>query len=309
MTWRRASLLISAMCLVAMSAAPAFAGQPAPSRVPPVPGMVITESTMPFEETWNTLVDALDANPNIGIVAIIDHAANAASAGLTLEPNRVVVFGNPNLGSPLMQIDQAAGIDLPQKILVWQERDSVYVGYNAVGYLAARHDLGNAPTLETIAGALRNLASVATGQEVDDSRVRRLNYVAHHPGLVTVESHFGATETFARLLAAIDGSPANVAFTVDHAANADQAGLELRPTSLVVFGNPNLGTPLMNASATAGIDLPLKILVFEDADGATQVSYSSMPFLVKRHQIHGERQLVDTITTALEGFVSAATAP
>jgi uncharacterized protein (DUF302 family) len=269
--------------------------------------MVITESTVSFESTWDTLVGALDANPNIGIVAVIDHAANAASAGLALEPSRVVVFGNPNLGSPLMQIDQTVGIDLPQKILVWQERDSVYVGYNSVGYLAARHDLGSAPTLETIAGALRNLAGGATGQEVDDSRVRRLNYIARHPGLVTVESHFGAAETFARLLAAIEASPADIAFTVDHAANADRAGLELRPTSLVVFGNPNLGTPLMNASATAGIDLPLKMLVFEDEDGATQVSYSSMRFLVKRHRIHGERELVATIATALEGFVSAAT--
>jgi len=300
-------LTAAAVVVLTMSAAPAVAERPSPTMVPPVPGLVITQSAMPFADTWNTLTDALNANPNIGVVKVIDHAANAASAGLALEPNRVVFFGNPNLGTPLMQVNQTVGIDLPQKILVWEESDAVYVGYNAVGYLAARHQLGVAPTLETIAAALRGLSGAAAGTDVDDGRVKRTEYVARHPGLVTVASNTDVDATFARLLTAIEGSPANVAFTVDHAANAASVGRELRPTRLVVFGNPNLGTPLMDASATAGIDLPLKILVWEDEGGVTQVTHTDMRYLVKRHRIHGERELVDTIAAALENFAAAAT--
>jgi uncharacterized protein (DUF302 family) len=268
--------------------------------------MVITESTMSFAETWDTLAGALDANPNIRVLGVVDHAAAAASVGLTLEPNRVVFFGNPNLGTPLMQIEQTAGLDLPQKLLVWQERDRVFVGYNSVGYLAARHNVGQAPTLDTIAGALRNLSGVATGSDVDDTRVKRIKYVARHPGLVTVGSSDGVDETFARLVAAIEASPATVAFTVDHAANAASVGRDLRPTRLVVFGNPNLGTPLMQAAASTGIDLPLKMLVWEDAAGNAQITYTDMRFLVKRHRIHQQRDLVGSIGAALSRFAEAA---
>ena len=63
----------------------------------------------------------------------------------------------------------------------------------------------------------------------------------------------------------------------------------------------------MEASATAGIDLPLKMLVWEDDEGVTQVTYTDMRFLVRRHRIHGERELVKNITTALKNFAAAAT--
>lgn len=296
--------MATALALMSMPAVTAAADGHPSQR--PVTGMVITESNLSFADTWDTLTEALDANPNIGVLGVIDHAANAATVGLTLEPNRVVFFGNPNLGTPLMQINQTVGIDLPQKLLVWQDGTKVFVGYNGVRYLAARHRLGQAPTLATIAAALRGLSGTATDNEVDDQRIPRTKFVARHPGLVTLQSSDGVDETFARLVAAIDASPANVAFTVDHAANAASAGLDLRPTKLVVFGNPNLGTPLMEASASTGIDLPLKMLVWEDENGATQITYTNIRFLVLRHRIDGQRDLAASIGTALANFAKAA---
>jgi uncharacterized protein (DUF302 family) len=252
-------LTLLTLSVVATTAIPATTGQ---SPLPPVAGMVITESMTVFDETWETLLGALDSNPNIGIVAVIDHAANAASVGLELQPNREIFFGNPNLGTPLMQISATAGIDLPIKMLVWEDAGRVFVGYNAAGYLATRHDLGASPILDIIAGALRGLASTASESVVDDTRVHGLERFDQRPGLVTFDSNFGAEETLDRLLAAIEASPANVAFIVDHAANAASVGMDLPPNTLVVFGNPNLGTPLMQPAATAGIDLPLKMLVW-----------------------------------------------
>ena len=123
------------------------------SRKPFVPGMVIVESERSVDETWDTLVGALESNPNIRLIATIDHAAAAASAGLELDDNRVAVFGNPALGSPLMVENQVTGLDLPQKIQVFESRDRVWVGFNDATYLEARHHLGDQPTLDTIAGS------------------------------------------------------------------------------------------------------------------------------------------------------------
>ena len=97
---------------------------------------------------------------------------------------------------------------------------------------------------------------------------------------------------------------------VDHAANADANGLDLRPTRLVVFGNPNLGTPLMQVSPSAGVDLPLKILVWEADDGTVNVTTNRTFFPVLRHRIFGDRSTFDTLRAidgAVRGFVDAAT--
>lgn len=275
-----------------------------------VPGEVRVASRYGFDETWARLVAALDANPAIRIVATVDHAAAAATAGLDLDPNRVVVFGNPNLGTPLMQANQTAGIDLPQKIHVTERRGRVTVSYNSPSYLVARHALGDVATVDTIAGALASFAEAAAGRAPHPPR-RGHGWLHRFDGLDTTVSHADFETTWSRLLAAIDASPATVAFTVDHGANAAANGLDLRPTRLVVFGNPNLGTPLMQARPSAGIDLPLKILVWEDAAGTVRVTTNSVEFLAARHHIVRPRAVIDTLHTieaALDAFVAAATA-
>ena len=311
---RRVVAVLAAGLLLALAWAPAASaegggtGDPSHRHHPRVPGMVIVESDRDVETTWSALLAALDANPNIRTVATIDHAAAAASVGLELAPNRVVVFGNPNLGTPLMQTNQTTGIDLPQKIQVFEHRGRVWVGFNDATYLRARHDLGDQPSLDVIAGALRNLTAAATGREVASEPGRRdaagVHRFAKRPGLVTVASDADVDTTWDRLLAAIDASPASVAFTVDHQAGAASVGRDLRPTRLVVFGNPNLGTPLMQKRPTAGIDLPLKFLVWEDADGQTFVTTNGMP-LARRHRLN--RSDLSTIRGAVKNFLRVAT--
>ena len=274
-------------------------------REPRARGLRVLESDRSFEDTWSTLVNALEANPNIRVIGQIDHAAAAAQVGLDLDPNRVVFFGNPALGSPVMAASRTAGLDLPQKMQVFESDGEVYVAYNPVKYLAARHQTGDVPTLDTIAGALANFAAIATDEDDsdDDERIRGLRKIERKPGIQTTASADDIDTTWDRLLAAIEGSPASVAFTVDHAANSRGT---LAPTRLVVLGNPNLGTPLMQSSPTAGVDLPLKILVWEDEDGITQISTTSVRFLKKRHRLRGVSQALTTIEGAIGNFVTVA---
>lgn len=298
----RSKIVVAAtLALSLLAAGPVAADGPPP---PQVPGMVITESTMGFEETWDALYTAIDSNPNIGIAAVVDHAANAAGAGLDLPPNREIFFGNPNIGTPLMQLAPTAGLDLPLKMLVWEEGGRVFVGYNSMDYLAARHGL-ESPILINVAGALRGLAGTATGAEVDDT-VHGMERYQNKSWLVTLPSANDFDTTLYRLFSAIDASPANVAFTVDHAANGASVGLDLPPNTLVVFGNPNLGTPLMQAAPSSGIDLPLKILVWDDAEGNTYVTYTDLRHLDQRHHFQGQTALTKTIDGAVSSFAAAA---
>ncbi len=301
---RRVVTACLAAVLVVAVAAPAASAGGQRHRAPSVPGMVIVESDRSADETWDTLLAALDTNPNITRIATIDHGAAAASVGLELDSNRVAVFGNPALGSPLMAENQVVGLDLPQKLQVFEWRGRVWVGFNDATYLEARHDLGDLPQLDTIAGALRTLSGIATGRDVDE-RSFRFQRFRSNPATVTVPSDAGFDETYERLRAAIGASPASIAFEVNHQAGAAGVGIDLRPTRLVVFGNPQLGTPLMQSRPTAGIDLPLKFLIWEDEDGRTQVTTNDVSLLRTRHRLRN-RQLASA-ETAIENFLTAAT--
>lgn len=299
---RSKSMLLLVALMTMLAALPASSH----SGAKPTVGGVTVESNRSFEVTWEAVLNALESNQNITVIDTVDHAAAAASVGLALEPNRVVFFGNPNLGTPVMQAGQTAGIDLPQKIHVYVSDGTVYVAYNAAELLADRHDAGSAPTLDTIAGALATLSSVGADAEVDDRTPGTERY-RNNSGLVTVRSEFSVDETWDRLLAAIGSSPANILFALDHQANAARVGLDLGPTRVVVFGNPNLGTPLMQTAPSTGIDLPLKMLVWEDADGDVFLTYNSTDYLGKRHFIKGQRDLLSTIGEALANFAQIAT--
>ena len=273
---------------------------------PHATGLAYAESERSASETADALLAALEANDAIGIVADVDHQANAASVGLELRPTRVVLFGNPRLGTPLMQRNQTAGIDLPQKVLVYENGEGeAYAAYNTTAYLASRHGLGGVGTLPQIANALRMLTQNITGgtvampvkQEVDKGE-----------GLVIVESDFGVDETFSRLKGAVEGNDAlTVLAQLDHAANAASVGLELRPTRLLVFGNPRLGTPLMQREQSIGIDLPQKVLVWEDEGGAVRLAYNNPFYLAERHGVKGREEELTTISNALASLAKAAT--
>jgi len=102
-------------------------------------------------------------------------------------------------------------------------------------------------------------------------------------GLTTILSNFGPKDTMDRLETEIRAQRITVFARIDHAAGAVEAGLTLRPTELLIFGNPRAGTPLMQSVQTIGIDLPLKVLVWQDVSGKTWLSYNEPSWLAKRH--------------------------
>jgi uncharacterized protein (DUF302 family) len=104
-------------------------------------------------------------------------------------------------------------------------------------------------------------------------------------GMVHVSSPYPVPEAFKRLEAIVLERGLAILARIDHAGDAAKAGLKMRPTQLLIFGNPKAGTPLMIASPTLAIDLPLKALVWEDGEGKVWVSYNSPEYLKRRHNI------------------------
>jgi len=110
------------------------------------------------------LTAALEAHEKLGLIATVDHSAGATKVGLELEPTVEIFFGNPAVGTPLMQLARTVAIDLPQKMLITQDGDGVRVLHNDPAYLASRHGIpADTPQLAVAAGALQNMANVAAG--------------------------------------------------------------------------------------------------------------------------------------------------
>ena len=126
-------------------------------------------------------------------------------------------------------------------------------------------------------------------------------------GLVTVRSVHSVVDTIDRLVSAVTSRGMTVFVRIDHAANAAQVGMELRPTQLLIFGNAVAGTPLMQDRQTAGIDLPLKALAWEDADGAVWLTYADPRWLARRHGLGAASGgAVAAMETGLASVVRAA---
>lgn len=124
-------------------------------------------------------------------------------------------------------------------------------------------------------------------------------------GMVSVQSHFDPQQTLERLEAEVKAKGLTVMARVDHAAGAATVGMPLRPTTVLIFGNPKGGTPLMQASQLVGIELPMKVLVWQDAAGKTWLSYVDPASMAKRYELPPETA---TAVGNLAGALKALTA-
>jgi uncharacterized protein (DUF302 family) len=135
-----------------------------------------------------------------------------------------------------------------------------------------------------------------------------------HPGdpsdtdLVTLPSAHGATETVGRLKALLAQKGIEVFAHIDHAEAARKVGLPLRPTQVLIFGNPKAGTPLMLARQTIGLDLPLRALVWEDGEGKVWLTYHRVQELARYHHVTGHDEAIQALDDGLAALARAATA-
>jgi uncharacterized protein (DUF302 family) len=122
-------------------------------------------------------------------------------------------------------------------------------------------------------------------------------------GIVKIPSHHLVDETVEKLKAILKSKGVTLFALVDHSGEAEKVGMKMPPTKLLIFGNPKAGTPLMLASPSVAIDLPLKILVAEDGQGKVWISYNSPEYLKERH---GLPKTLVTNVAVVQALASAA---
>jgi uncharacterized protein (DUF302 family) len=125
-------------------------------------------------------------------------------------------------------------------------------------------------------------------------------------GIATKASPHPVAETLVRLEKVLAAKGMTVFARIDHRAEAERVGLQMRPAQLLIFGNPKGGTPLMVAAPTAALDLPLKALVWEDAAGKVWLSYTRLAYLAQRHEIRGKDDLIRSLDQALDAMTDEA---
>ena len=142
--------------------------------------------------------------------------------------------------------------------------------------------------------ALLTLASTVSAQEAP-------------PNIRTLLSSEGFAATVERLEQAIADEGLTLLTTIDHAANAENVGLELRPTTVLLFGNPEVGTPLMQAAPTLALDLPQRMLVWENEVGDVFVTWRDPTVLASEHGLQPDQAPLPNIAALLEALAQTAT--
>ena len=222
---------------------------------PQTPGLAYAVSESDFTTTYSLLRSELQANPNISIIAEVNHTANAQNIDKDLRNTRVIFFGNPTLGTPLMQENQLAG--------------------------------------------LANFTEDATNGSVSENSS---SGITNKQGIITLVSNNDFNTTYNNLRnAVVDNAALTLFAELNHQENAPNEG-DLNPTRVIIFGNPELGTPLMQNAQTTAIDLPQKMLVWEKEDGTVNISYNDSDFLQERHGITNNDGRLDQIKSALNNL-------
>lgn len=306
--------LAAALALVLAGCGSGGAGAPATSpptteqqggaTAPDVPGLVVYESAYDVAETSERVQTGLAEAGTV--TAVVDHAANAESVGEQLRPTTLVIGGAPMAGTPVMAEQQTAGVDLPQKYLSWEAEDgTVYLGYNSAEYIGGR--AGVAADSAALAGLRMGSAMIsATATGNDEPVATGEGEVSGDGYLVEQVSDVSVAEAITRYEEAFAARDLLPVATVDHAAGAVSIGEALRPTSVTFVGNPQVGTTLLQANQTMGIDLPVRYLAWEDEAGVVHVGHPDIRVLAQRHDLSGVDDALGMVETATGMFTGTA---
>ncbi|MFT4520591.1 MAG: hypothetical protein ACI9JM_002995 [Halioglobus sp.] len=238
----------------------------------------------------DTLFDQIEANvaanPAWSKVAEIDHSRLGSEAGSAMPPARVLMFTDAALSAALLKLNPLVGVDLPLRVLAYEsEADGQSkVIYNSYDYIEARYGLPEQPALrkeyeDAMAAAVRGIpAQNIAAFEKDRTET---------DGITTINSPYNFEETMERVQRAIASQDDTVSFgIVDFQAEAAEQGVELRSSSLILFGGPAPGAKAMSKAPTLGLDaFCQKFLVWEDEEGKIHLSFNDLLALGERQGV------------------------
>ncbi len=228
------------------------------------------------------------ANSEFDIIVDIDHSRLAADAGSPMPPAHVLIWSNPELEAAILKLNPLAAVDLPMRILAFENQDSkeASIIVNSYDYLANRYSLPEGGDFRA-----RYDAVVAEAiQGIPDNAIARFSSdKMPAAGLVTLDSPFDFATTEKRLLEAIKGQSDTVMFgSIDFAERSKSCGVNLSPLRLILFGGPGPGGRAMKSAPTLGLDaFCQKLLIWQDNGGKVHVTFNDLLALATRQQVSG----------------------
>lgn len=247
------------------------------------------------DEIYSSIKSIIEANENLKIVAEVNHWEAPKGVEIEIPQSRLIIFGNPKVGTQLMQKNQTVALDLPMKILVYDDNGTTKVIYNNGSILMNRYEIMLPEIEEKINGLLNKISQ----SEIEEPKLRDLQLESSLTNIQTKKSSLSVDKASEKLEKLLKEKEFKLVTKIEHDKAAQKVGLELRPTRLFIFGKPEVGSQLMQLNSTIGLDLPMKMLIWEDENGKTQVSYFTGSFLAVRHDIKNE-ELTTKIDNVLD---------
>ncbi|WP_439108066.1 DUF302 domain-containing protein [Congregibacter sp.] len=224
-------------------------------------------------------------------VADIDHSRLAHDAASPMPPARVLMFSDVELETELISLNPLSALDLPIRILAFEEESEKRAEYgatiyNSFEYLQSRYQLDPVET-DTLRNRYEdNVARVRAGLSPESFRGFADDEMPAD-GIITIDSPFDFEETVERINRAIDSQGDTVRFgVVDFQANASELGLSILPSRLILFGGPGPGGKAMASAPTLGLDaFCQKFLIWQDEEGVTHLSFNDLLALAERQGV------------------------
>lgn len=266
---------------------------------PDVTGLAYAESEQDFANTYSNLRSEVQ-RADYQIIKEVDFKQYAESHGRRSRDAKMILFSNPGLETPLISENPEIGLEFPTGLLTYEDRGKyVLVAYNNTEYLSRMYNLNNMGAVQNMESSLSNLVSVAT----DNMTLKNTTAIAGKNSLRHSSSN-SFNETFNRLRNAIADSPdMNLIAEVDHQANAMAIGSNIRQNKVLVFTSGEMEADLIDRYQISSIDLPIRISVWVDEDGITQISYQDLETIIYRHKINSGDTNIDEIRRELRTMV------
>lgn len=265
------------------------------------PGLIYT-NTDDLEEASKDFKSYVDTDRTLEISTKINHAQNAANVDLKLDFNQVFFIETPRYSVPLIEENSLMALEFPIRIGFYSINEDKYVVARSEDYFLKRYNLTKSAALRSI-GALSDtfLKQSSKAAYTQNSPIDSLD----NNGIVTLKSSKNYQQTVASIEELIEENEDLTLFeSKDFSKDAEEIGTELKPLHLFIFGNPEMGTKLMQQNQNFSIDLPLKVLVEENDDGKVLVHFQDLTFTSQLHSEEFEDNLPENITEKLKEMLS-----
>lgn len=269
---------------------------------PEVMGLVYSDSQHDFVTTYNALRSEIQ-HSDFRIHKEINFKNYAESNGKRSRETRMILFSNPSLEAPLIQNKPEIGLEFPSRVLTYEDRNKyALVAYNKIEYLGRIYEVSDLGAIQNLEASLAHIVSNSTGNTVLDngSNIAGRNHM-------TIPSANSYIETFNKLRNMIaDDDKLTLLETIDHQENARLVGVDISPNRLLLLTTGDFEANLIDKNQLSSVDLPIRILVWEDENNKTQISYQNLDTLIYRHDMNSNIEGLENVKNLLARMVIEA---